>query len=75
MLELTVKRRQRGKEGGHKIGKTGQRHLWMAPKNKNQGMNEAAFFTIGQNLKSALKRIRPLAKNQILKSFYFGQMI
>ena len=34
----------------------GQRHLWMAPKNKNQGMNEAAFFTIGQNLKSAVKK-------------------
>ena len=26
-----VKRRQRGREGGHKIGKMGRRRLWMAP--------------------------------------------
>ena len=27
-----VKRRQRGREGGHKIGKMGRRNLWMSPK-------------------------------------------
>ena len=27
-----LKRRQSEREGGHKIGKMGQRRLWMAPK-------------------------------------------
>ena len=36
-----VKRRQMGREGGHKIGKMGRRRLWMAPNKKklNDWMN------------------------------------
>ena len=41
-----VKRRQRGREGGHKIRKMVRRRLWMAPYIKRTAPGVKAFATL-----------------------------
>ena len=44
-----VKRRQRGREGGHKIGKMSRRRLWMAPNTYSLLKDLPPFFVEAPN--------------------------
>ena len=46
-----VKRRQRGREGGHKIGKVGRHRLWKAP---NEGERFSMLEYVVDNRESLL---------------------
>ena len=38
-----VKRRQRGWEGGHKVGNMGRHHLWMAPNPSERNIHKGSL--------------------------------